>query len=192
MTNAQSRHSLECSYGVFDLEVATLKSLVATYASQIHTLYPFIPKADLERFGADLATKPTDLEPSLLRSVTGAGVSSGTKRKRVFITSSDNPHAASTAVLSLVLALGKVCQYRASISASSTSDCRLPGFAYFSYADAILDSQVDRSLPYVEANLLACLYMALIGRPLDGHRWLQRACQACLALRSRYVSCPHV
>ncbi|KAL4942013.1 hypothetical protein BDV06DRAFT_222571 [Aspergillus oleicola] len=56
----------------------------------------------------------------------------------------------------------------------------VPGLAYYAYASMILsEKHAVTNLPYVQATLLAGLYMGQLARPIQNHGWIELSCHAC-------------
>ncbi|RDW90849.1 putative C6 finger domain protein [Aspergillus mulundensis] len=59
----------------------------------------------------------------------------------------------------------------------------IPGFVYYVYAARILgDSQGATSIAYVQAALLAGLYLGQLAHPFGSHSWISQASRACQIL----------
>ncbi|KAL4792878.1 hypothetical protein BDV19DRAFT_367553 [Aspergillus venezuelensis] len=56
----------------------------------------------------------------------------------------------------------------------------VPGLAYYAYAASILsEKHAVTNLAYVQATLLAGLYMGQLARPFQNHGWIELSCHAC-------------
>lgn len=180
---------------MLDLSRATVEALIDTYKSQVHLLHPFLPIADVERAVDDLLLDGSTSSVTISSQAAKAYTNTGVKRKW------DQGHEEGEskfgrgdttrfAVVYMVLALGELCQRRADVATGNVLNDSPPGFAYFAHAAVILENQVGTiSISATHANLLAYLYMALLARPIESYRWLQRGCTICLTLYSRSVAC---
>ena len=55
----------------------------------------------------------------------------------------------------------------------------IPGLAYFAKATDILGALQGNDLPYVQANLLAAIYVAQMGCVIESWTWIHHACRVC-------------
>ncbi|KAF2195515.1 hypothetical protein K469DRAFT_681823 [Zopfia rhizophila CBS 207.26] len=213
--------------GTLKLDQETVFKLLRSYQENMHTLHPFLDPSRLKvmvnsfvkTYGSDPRTA---LSPD---SAVPSHVHVGIKRKRSTSTFGDLYSPAGdrgspgpiekslrNALVLLVLALGKVCEYKQPLPApqgdrafwssnrgsphssnlslvGDDSDPRprnidhMPGMAYFSYATDILGNQQGgNTIAHAQANLLAALYLGQFARVLESWSWISNACRVCLIL----------
>ncbi|PSN58572.1 hypothetical protein BS50DRAFT_580643 [Corynespora cassiicola Philippines] len=200
-----------------NFQSATLWRLYSSYMQHIHSLHPFLNPSKLhKRISAFSTIYSPDFKGKTVASPGSAvpgGLNAGVKRKRSSRASGDHYTPAQdpsvngierslrNAIVLLVLALGKVCEYEEPLPAPQserdlTSDGSwgftrsfskeieaprrnidiIPGMAYYSYATDILGNQQGgNTVAHAQAMLLAALV-------LESWSWIHNACRIGLVL----------
>jgi hypothetical protein len=170
-----------------------------SYLANVHILHPFLEIESLRDMVTEFQKK---YSPDL---------STG-KRKRAYYSSSGGiariEHSIANAIILLVLALGNICKYRTPLpgpvsdsslptpsssppikSEPGQSDDRrmnmdvIPGLAYYATAASMLgEFPGGLDVSYIQANLLAGLYMGQLARVVASHAYISNACRACQVL----------
>ena len=160
-----------------DTDRRTVLNYVASYEQNIQNMHPLIPPdelLDLATAFVSARTPPGREAPQPSEPVTmiNAGPVSETPET--------TPQIVDTALVLLVLALGKIClrenrPSRQSVPAggesgngASPQPSKFPGIEYFTIATGMLGKQIGRNtIKHTWANLLAGLYYGQLGQPVQ-------------------------
>lgn len=134
---------------------AQIRLYVSSFCSHLLCIYPIFTVRDLDgmvkRFQTDTGSRTDRTATSSWRLAP--------------------PRTINTAIVLLVLALGRICLHRDEHSMCSDAfrqDDRVPGHDYFALASQILGNQIGgMALPHVHAHVLAGLFYDQIGRVFE-------------------------
>lgn len=214
--------------GNLKLDSSTCWRLHDSYNKHIRTLHPFLNPHKLRKALREFTNMYSpDKKASRVNSPdANVHAHAGVKRKRSenrfldpYSPGRDSSGAIEkstrNAIVLLVLALGKVCEYKDPLPAPQADrdpiavacgsreppqrslgadglETRprnidiLPGMAYFSYATDILGNQQGgNDVAHAQAMLLAALYLSQYARVLESWSWINNACRVCLVLIKR-------
>jgi hypothetical protein len=196
--------------GRLKLDKETLMRLFKSYLNNIHILQPFLNPAELKKmvksFSLDYGPEASNKGIKRKRSGTGFDEAQYATKDNI---SADAIHKSiSNAIVLLVLALGKVSEWKKplpapdsegwadassrsatnSFSSDSGTESRrnidiLPGMAYYAVATDILGNQcAGNTIMHAQAMLLAGLYMGQYARVHESWSWIHTACRMCLVV----------